>query len=250
MKKTFIFLLAVLLFGCATNSGNNRAVTQDTGIIYKDYNYENTIYETHKIRFEFHLENIKYSQSTAALIEKLIYQNKDFDDYAVYLENKFIDTYVSGFYPPVYYDDGTLYYYESCLVENYYFEYHDEEYIIIYYNYYFYTSGTAHGNYGFLYYIIDIAAEKILTINDLISPVPDSVLIELIREEYEVNYFLRDHIWPPDTINLSKEGASLSWNIYTITPYVTGFVYINLPDENKYLTEKGRVILSRVRGGN
>jgi len=248
MKKILIIFSVILLAGCAVNSGITTPAAPDTGIIHKDYNYENLLYGTHKIHFEFHLENINYSQSTAALIEKLIYRNKDFDNFAFHLENDFTERYISGFYPPVFYDDGTQYYYESCLIENYYIEYHDADYIIIYYNSYFYTSGTAHGNYAFFYYIIDIAAEKILAFNEIINPVPDAVLTDLIKNDYEVNYFLRDNIWPPDSINLSKEGVSLLWNIYTITPYVTGFVYVNIPDENKYLTEKGRTILTRVRG--
>ena len=246
MKKTLIFCLlltALFLFGCASTPRSSSG----SGIVKKDYHYEKTFYDTHTIEFEIHLENIRHNDSAAGLIERLVYQNKNFDDYAGYVENKFVEDRATGFYRPIFYDDGTQYYYHSSMSESFIIDYHDDDYVIIHYSNHYYNSGAAHGNYWIEYYIIDIAAEKILSLNEIIAPVPDAILISLIKSEYDIENFLRDNIWAPDSINISKDGVSLLWNIYTISPYVIGDIYISLPHStaNTYLTEKGRQILSR-----
>jgi len=239
VKKTSLFcMLTVIFFGCASGPRSEKITASDAGIIQDNYIYELTLFETHKIKFEIHLENIDYSETTASLIKRLIYQGKNPDEYADYLEKQFVDDYTAD-------DIEILFNYESCLIVNYAIDFHDDDFIIIHYNDYIY-SGGAHGNYKTLYYIIDIASERILNISDLITPVSDAVLTELIRKEYDFEYFLRDNIWQPDSINISSNGISLLWNIYSITPYVAGLININLPNANLYLTEKGMEILAKM----
>jgi len=250
MRKILIvclFLLILALTGCG--SINTGSVSSYAGVNIKEFNYEKTLYGTHKIDIEIHLENINYSDAAAKLTEKLIYQDKNFDDYAAYLEERFIENYVEGYYPLLFNDDGTQYYFKSSLKENYKIEYHDNNFIIIHYNSYVYTSGAAHGIPRIQYYIIDIAQEKILTASDIITPVSDAVLKELIVKEYDILFFLRDNIWPPDSINVSKDGVFLLWNVYTITAYVYGPIYINLPQEiaESHLTEKGKALVNAGR---
>ena len=99
----------------------------------------------------------------------------------------------------------------------------------------------AHGNYWVQYFIVDLTDEKILGIDDLIYPISDKLLREIIKEEYEIDYYLRENIWPPDTISFQKDGIILLWNTYSITPYATGLIEINIKNNiiESYLTEKG-----------
>jgi len=223
--------------GCVTS----KQVLNTAQITAKDYIYEKIFFGTHNIEFEIHLEN---SGSSAELIEKLIYKNRNMDEYAAYLEERFTEQYSADDYPLLMNDDGTQYIYHSSLIENYSIEFCDGKFIIIYYNTWYYRSGAAHGNYLFEYYIIDAAERKLLEINELITPIPDSVLKEIIADKYETELFLRDNIWPPDSISVKPEGVELLWNVYTITPYAAGHVSIEIPCSaaDLYLTEKGKLI--------
>jgi len=240
----FLFLSAVLLLADCNSISNSRSDESGIEIIQKDYNYEKMFYGTHKIEFEIHLENIGYSNNTGKLIEDLIYQSRNPDEYADYLEKRFTENDSALDFQPVLNDDGTQYIYHSCLTENYTIEFHNDEYIIINYNTYYYRSGAAHGNYLVQYYIIDIAERKLLYINELINPVPDSVLKGIIADEYDIDSLQRDYIWPPDTISIKNKGAELLWNVYTIAPYSAGLISIIIPDgiADQYLTDKGTAI--------
>ncbi|MCL2214612.1 MAG: RsiV family protein [Treponema sp.] len=246
-------LLTVLLAGCSSTSNTRSGESSGNAaeISKKDYKYDKLYYGTHNIEYDIHLENIVYSDragsivtAAGSLIEELIYQNKNFDDYAAYLEKRFTDESAAGGFPLIMNGDGTQHIYQSSLTENYSIEFHDESFVIILYSTFYYNSGAAHGNYEFNYYIIDIAEQRLLTINDLIDPVPDSILKEFIMDKYGIDNYLRDNIWPPDTISINNEGVILLWNIYTITPYAAGFISIVLPDKtvNPYLTSKGKVV--------
>ena len=263
-----IFILTVFIYSCGTynaqltqcavsstgsftvNAAPNESAAEVSGeIVQKDYVYKKTFFGTHEIEFEIHLENIAHGFSAAKLIEKLIYQNLNLDGYAVYLENRFLGNSAAADYPPFLNEDGTQYVYHSMLTENYKIEYFDESFVIIAYDTWYYNSGAAHGYYCFQFYIIDIAAEKIMEISDLLLPVPDSVLKEIIFTEYGIDNFLRDNIWPPDTININPEGIQLLWNVYTITPYAAGYISINIPDSiaGSHLTERGKQLKESVR---
>jgi hypothetical protein len=215
-------------------------------IIHKDYEYEKIFLGNYRFTFEFSFENITNSDKTANLIEKLIYQNRSFDEYIEYAENKFIGTINmnKGNYPRMIEEDGTEYFYHSDLVERYKIEYCNNLFAIISYNNYSYYSGAAHGGYWTEYFIIDLTEEKILEIDELLNPISDGILIELIKTNSDINDYLRDNIWPPDSINFRRNKIILVWNTYTITPYALGIIYIELQDDviELYLTEKGKKI--------
>jgi hypothetical protein len=142
-------------------------------------------------------------------------------------------------------DDGTEYFYHSDLIERYNIEHYNDLFIIIKYSHWAYYSGAAHGIYGFNYFIVDLTDEKILGIDELLYPIPDKLLKEIIEGKYEINDYLNENIWAPDTISFQKDSVILLWNIYSITPYALGHVEININDKiiEPYLTEKGRKII-------
>jgi hypothetical protein len=213
-------------------------------IIQKDYVYEKMVFENLRFTFEIHLENFKDSEKVSQLIKKLIYQDKSFDEYMLFIEKEFIGDIKKEYYPTEINDDGIEYIYHSDLEESYTIEYYNDLFIIIKYFTWEYTGG-AHGNYWFKYFIIDLTDEKILDIDELIYPIPDELLKEIIEEKYEIYYNLLDinrrKIWPPDTISFQKDDVILLWNVYSITPYSIGFIEININNNiiESYLTEKG-----------
>ena len=246
-----IMLLTFLIFSCGTTEKPQSSIQKPYSgtVIEKDYQYTKTFYETHDIEFYIHLENITDSEESAKLIEELIYKNKSFDDYAAYLEAEFPG--VSEAYPPFINDDGTQYIYHSSLMDHFKINYHDDNFILLNYNNYYYTGG-AHGNYEIRYYIIDIAAGKLLEITDLITQIPESVLLHILSENYDTDGFFQRDIWPPDTITFKTEGVELFWNVYSITPYAMGPVsaVIPYPAADSYLTEKGNQIKERIINKN
>ena len=218
-------------------------------IIQKDYEYEKMVFDNHRFTFEIHLENIKNSKKASGLINKLIYKNNTFDEYILFKEKEFIGDIEKEDFPPMIDDDGTEYFYHSDLIEKYNIEYYNDLFIIIKYSDWAYYTGAAHGNYGFNYFIVDLTDEKILGIDELFYPIPDTLLKETIKKIYDEAYLRiydrKESIWPPDTISLQKDSVILLWNIYSITPYALGHVEINIDNKivNPYLTEKGRKII-------
>jgi hypothetical protein len=211
-------------------------------IIYKDYKNEIMLFETHRYLFEIHLENFGNSMNKSSLIENLVYQNKSFDEYIEFRKNEFIGDARKEYYPPMIDDDGKEYFYHSELIESYNIEYYNDLFVIIKYQNGFYNSGAAHGNYGTRYHIIDLTERRSLNINDLVFQIPDDLLKEFIEEKYEVNYYLDEKIWPPDTINFQNDSISLIWNTYSITPYSMGTIEIIIQDMTveSYFKEKGK----------
>jgi len=232
LYKLFIFTFVMIFFnGCKSAPE----------IIHKDYEYEKMVFENHRFTFAIHLGNIKNSKKVSELIKKFIYQNNNFDEYILFMEKKFIGDIKKENFPAMIDDDGTEYFYHSDLVESYNIEYYNDLFIIIKYHWYVYYSGAAHGNYWFQYFIVDLNDEKILGIDDLIYQIPDEIINEIIREKYEIYGYLRENIWPPDTINFQNDSIVLMWNTYTITPYAIGLIEIKIKDKiiESYLTEKG-----------
>ena len=241
MKKTVIFglfLLTAVFFGC----GND-----NVRILHKHYQYEKTFFETHKIEFDIYLENVGYSRKVTKLVEKLVFENMNFDKFAAHIENSFIENHTSDDYPLVFNDDGTEYVYNSYLSENFNVIFHDEAYIIMQNNYYYIYSGMPHGFFLTNFYVIDVKKKSHLEVSDLFNPIPDDILKEIIESDYEIENYLRDNIWPPDTINIQQDSIELIWNIYQIAPYYLGWIWIEIPDtvSEQYITDKGRDIWKR-----
>jgi len=231
-----LFVVFVFFYGCRNNDD----------IISKHYQNERRLRGTFTAEFDIRLENVGYSKKKAKLVERLIYQGKNFDEYFTFAEDEFIKTINVNDFLPIIGDDGNEYYNQSYFNESYNILHYNNSYIIIEYNKYYVFSSAAHGNIWTEYFIIDIAHERLLGINDIATPLPDDFLDEMIKENYSVNYFLRDNIWPPDTINISHDSVELIWNVYTITPYSDGIISIALQND-LFLTKKGKAIKAKIR---
>jgi len=226
----FIFTITLVFFA---------SCGEKESIIKAHYKEEIILFGSYIAEFDIYLENAGYSKKIAGLVEKLVYDGKSFDDYITDTQTEFIGPVTSDDFPLLTDDEGKTHFYKSFLNESYNIVHHSKRFIVIEYSKYFYQSGAAHGNYWTNYFIIDTAQKKILDINDLMTPVDDDYLKELITKEYDIISFLRTNIWPPDTININSGNIELLWNTYTITPYSDGIIGLVLY-EDKYLTGKGR----------
>jgi hypothetical protein len=236
-KLIILFVISLMFNNCGhTNK-----------IIYKDYKYEKEFFGTHIVEFDIHLENIGDSGKISGLITKLIYHDKNFEEFAAYREKEFtgfIEDIGEEYYPPRVDENGTEDFYRSNVNLSYSIEYSGVSCVIVKsYLYYFY-SGAAHGNYWTEYSIIDLSEKRILGVNDLVNPIPDDLLKKILESGGNDRHYLRDNIWPPDTINISKDTIELIWNQYQITPYSDGIININSKDLNieQYLTNKGKAL--------
>jgi len=231
-----LFVIFVFFYGCKNNDE----------IISKHYQNEVKLQGTFTAEFDIRLENIGYSKKKAKLVEKLVYQGKNFDEYFAFTEENFIKTINVNDFLPIIGDDGNEYYNQSYFNESYNILHYNDSYIIVEYNKYYVFSSAAHAYIWTEYFIIDMAKERLLGINDIATPLPDDFLDEMIKEDYNVDQFLRDNIWPPDTINISHDSVELIWNVYTITPYSDGIISIALQNDS-FLTKKGKAIKAKLR---
>ena len=238
-KLSLLFLIMIFFIGCSNTAK----------ITHKDYKYEKMVLGTHRVTFDIHLENIDSSGKTYNLINSLIYENKNFDEYIEYRERNFTENINEAYYPPMD-EDGTEYVYLSELIEKYSIIFNNDTYIIFQYDSYAYISGGAHGNSLTRYFIIDVSEQRILNVDDLINPIPDDLLKKTIESNYDINYYFRDNIWPPDTINFSNENIELLWNTYTLMPYSYGIIRVEIKDEiiEQYLTDKGKALKKIIVG--
>ena len=237
MKKALI--LAIAIVAAMFFAACNRAVAPE--IIRKDYKYEKSNWE-----FVFHLENIGNSDKISNLVNKLIYNSRNFDEYVSNMEKSVLENS----------DDMNLDTRGSYLSANYTIIYADEKYIVISYRYEEFYGSAPHPNHGGDYFFIDISEERLLLINDLIKPIPEKTLLDLIKKTYgedvdiDIDDFLRDTIWPPDLIKISGENTALIWNTYTLLPHVFGPVEVTKEGTNydisQHLTDKGKEIMKRL----
>jgi hypothetical protein len=236
--KYFLILFAIFVFFSACGKNED--------IISKRYQNERMLNGTFKAEFDISLENVGYSKKTAKLIESLVFKNKNFDEYAAYTEDKFIETINNDDFLPITGEDGNKYYNRSYFNESYHILHHNNSFIIIEYNKYYVFSSAAHGNLWTEYFIIDLAEGRILGINDMAVPLSDDYLKDMIQDNYDINVFLREQIWPPDTININNDYVELIWNTYTITPYSDGIIGVALLDDS-VLTKKGMAVKAKIR---
>lgn len=234
--RSFLIVVSavVFLYGCGNNDN----------IIQEHYRNDIILFDTYRVEFDIRLENIGYSDKTARLIKSLVYQDKDFDEYITFTENEFIGPVTSEDFPPVTDEYEYEYLYQSFLNESYNILHHNKNFVVIEYNNYYYYSGAAHGMFWTKFYNIDIKDGKILEIDDLLNPIPDDFLVSLINEQYNIKFFLREEIWPPDTVYINRDNIELIWNVYTITPYSDGIICLIIQDDT-YLTKKGKSLKKR-----
>ena len=236
--KLFNIFFVILLFSCTKSN--------EPIIISVDYQDEAMFFGALKIEFDIHLESINNSET---LIRKLIYDNKNFDEYIEYRKNEFIGSPDREIYQPEGNESGYIYNYELNVKYN--VLYNCDLYVIIKHSEYYYTGG-AHGNYWTMYYIIDLKEERIMDLDDLVNQIPDNILKDTIASTHNIVRFLSDEIWPPDSINTNNGKIELIWNVYSITPYSDGLINIIIPDltVQQYLTDKGKEIIMLTKRGN
>ena len=237
--KIAIYIVSFILYGCIG--------TQE--IIHKKYEFERMYHDNHTFTFELYLENINKPKKIQKLVNELVYNGKNFDEYREFAGQKFIQDTITNNYPKIINEDGTVYIYHSELNENYSILFHDDQFIIFENKLWFYASESAHGNYSTEYYIIDLSEKKILGRNDLLNQIPDKLLEENIAKEHSTSNFLRRDIWPPDTINFHNGVVELVWNTYSILPYVEGIIRVELTNEviEQYLTKRAKELLFRTK---
>jgi len=253
MKKKSFFaavLYLLLLFVIINNSCTGTQKNISSGIIHKEYKYGTELSANHRVTFDVHLENIENANGNknklSGLITDLIYQNKDFDEYMAYTEKEFALTINEEDYPP---SKDAQEPYQSQLIKNYFIEFFNDSFIIVKCSMYSYYSMHAHGDSRTQYFIIDTAEKRILDIDDLIIPVPQAEIKRILESKYTIDNYLRENIWPVDTVNFRAGGVELIWNVYTIAPYVYGTINVEVPysDIERCLTAKGKK-LKKARG--
>ena len=234
MTQILLLFTAVLLASC--NTAPN--------IVKKDHVSEMTVYGTHSFTFDIHLENIGNSEKISGLVTSLIYDGRNFDEYIDYREKSFIDSVTNTGNLPVTDADGNEFSYQHELIEKYSITFHNDLYMIYEYDSYSTGNRAAHGDKSLKYFIIDLSQEELLGLDDLINQVPDNLLRWVFQTNHSINYFLRDDIWPPDTINFNSGAVELLWNTYTLAPYNEGIIKLAVPDgiADQYLTNRGRIL--------
>ncbi|GHV35931.1 hypothetical protein AGMMS49546_00260 [Spirochaetia bacterium] len=124
---------------------------------------------------------------------------------------------------------------------------------VIHRNWYEYTGG-AHGNHGTTYFVIDPAAAKRLTLDDIVKTTARPLILEQTEEALRSlrglkagaplteGGFFENSVSIPDNFFLSSEGLGFHWDPYEIAPYSDDSIEVILPYESigDFLTEKGR----------
>jgi len=239
----FMFIAAFLVCSC----------TKQTVILTKEYKEDAPFFDMLNISFDFHLETL--GDYRGKIIQKLIYNDMGFEEFVKFKKDRFTGN-PDDIYAEVYalrYDANGVPYaedailHQSDLILEYRIIGYDGKFITIEHSGYEYRAGAAHGNYRKEYYTVDIKEEKILEVDDIAGKMPDALLKELIEAKYDLVPYLRENIWPPDSIGFSNGKIVLLWNTYSITPYSTG--PIELPVSKKiirpFLTDKGKSVTGR-----
>jgi len=229
--QTLIIGLALIFAITACNLKSGSA-TNKLDIVRRVYEYQKYNWD---LKFQF--DNVSNSPKISDLVKKLIYKNQSFDEYMLDME--------SGYIEPV--DDFELANMRSfSLGERYSITYADDKYIVISFNHE--EDYGAHPNYWQDCFIVDVSEEKILTIDEILMPIPENILFDCIKEhygdEFDIDEISRDTIWPPDLIYLDGENTTLRWNTYTLLPHSYGPVAVkDYKTISQYLTPKGEIII-------
>jgi hypothetical protein len=251
MKYFFVVLSAVIiLFSCKpAQAGQGASRTARGGLKVRDYNYvyEKIVFDNYRFKFEFHLSGLRGDKNIEGIIKRLIYNDKALDAYVLYKENTVLESLKSEYLPLQLEEDGENIY-QGEYIENINIKDYDDSFVILRRDEYVYYSGQAHGNSQVRYYILDLEEERILSLDDLSSAIPEDILKTNIKSKFNIDFNYRESLWPPDTISFDRESLVLFWDVYSIAPYSTGAIEITIPYNliDGYLTEKGRLIRDQI----
>jgi hypothetical protein len=239
MKHFFSILavLALMLSCTTTQTGSGGLKARE-----HDYAYEKMVFDDYRFKFEFHLGALEGNKKIEALIKRLIYNGKDPASYIADREKSVLEGIEKEHRPPRLGEAGTIHegeYIESVAIKNY-----GDSFVILRRDDYAYYSGQAHGYSEAQYYIVDADEARVLSLNELSSPVPEEILKTSIASKHNIDFNFRESVWPPDTVSLEREGLLLFWNVYSIASYSEGPIEITIPYSlaNSYLTEKAKLI--------
>jgi hypothetical protein len=251
MKYFFAVLLEVtILFSCKpAQTGQGSSRTAEGGLKVRDYNYtyEKMVADNYRFKFEFHLNGLRGDEKIEGILKKLIYNDKALDDYVVYKENTVLEN-LKSVSLPLQLEEGGENIRQGEYIENINIKNYDDSFVILRRDEYVYYSGQAHGNSQARYYILDLEEERILSLDDLSSVIPEDILRTSITSKFNIDFNYRESLWPPDTISFDREGLVLFWDVYSIAPYSEGAIEISIPYNliGACLTEKGRLIRDRI----
>jgi hypothetical protein len=251
MRCFFAILSALaMLFSCkTTHTGTGDSGNRTGGLKVRDYgyNYEKIVFDDYRFKLEFHLGALEGDKKIEGLIKTLVYNGKEPDAYVGFKEQAVLGVLTKEDSPPQPGEEGKNIrqgqYIERVEIKNY-----GGAFVILRRENYLYYSGQAHGISLIEYYVLDLDEAKILSLNELSSPIPEDILKSSIASKFDIDFNYRKSVWPPDTISLEPEGLLLLWNVYSIAPYSKGPVEITVPYSltDGYLTEKARLIRDKL----
>lgn len=136
--------------------------------------------------------------------------------------------------------------------------YQDERFISIASFVYTYTGG-AHGNYGTGYFTIDLAAQKKIELNDILTPAGKAALPGLLEKAFRLQYkvepgtelsesgLFENKIEPTDNFFVTGNGIGFNYVPYEIGPYAMGEVllFVSFEDLFELLTPAFRAKLKK-----
>lgn len=114
--------------------------------------------------------------------------------------------------------------------------------LVLEYFSYEYTGG-AHGNYGAHYQVLDLEQKKVLTVNDILKPGYQKVLMTELEKAFRRIYkmepevplesmLLEKQISPNENFLLTDKGIGFSYTPYEIGPYSLGQITLFIPFKN------------------
>jgi hypothetical protein len=209
-------------------------------IIKTDYQHEEVISGDRCVMFEFHLETIQGSSETEAAVKNLIYQGLSIDDYIAHKINWFMG------HPENYEDDGENGYVEYITVH-----YAGDSFAIFQYDNAIYYANTWYTKDTWGFHIVDLAAQKILELHELMQRVPDDELQEIVLSQNDM--FCEDlgaELWPPDTFSFEKDGVLFVWRSYSKILLIPQRYEIHGKLDYEYisprLTDKGKELMRTI----
>ena len=123
--------------------------------------------------------------------------------------------------------------------------------------YHYSYTGGAHGNYGTTYIALNLATNKKMTVDDIVTKEGVTTLNALLeknfRKQYEVKPtekltnagLFENKIEPNDNFFLTGKGIGFAYSPYEIAPYVMGEIEIYIPfsDLDKFLKPEFRKLV-------
>jgi len=232
IKQGSTLIIAIVLLFTLT-ACNLKSDTPNNSLEIDRKVYE---YEKDKWNFTFQLENIGNASRISYIVKNLVYNGLGFDEYVSSIEKDIFEAM----------DEYELANpRDSYLSEKYTIKYVGRKYIVVSFFHEEHDGYAPHPNYWYNYFIIDLAEERVLAIDEILDPIPDDILLGFIYKQYEEEVDIyKDTLWPPNLISLDGENTALIWNTYSLLPHAYGPVMVSdYQTITQYLTPLGKQII-------